>query len=54
MQRLLRKARFDVEAIRDDLTDYVAERLGEADGVLILDETGFVKKGRSSVGVARQ
>lgn len=54
MQRLLRKARFDVEAIRGDLTDYVAERLGEADGVLILDETGFVKKGQASVGVARQ
>ncbi len=54
MQRLLRKARFDVEAIRDDLTGYVSERLGEADGVLILDETGFVKKGRASVGVARQ
>jgi SRSO17 transposase len=54
MQRLLRKARFNVEAIRGDLTGYVAERLGEDDGVLILDETGFVKKGRSSVGVARQ
>jgi SRSO17 transposase len=54
MQRLLRKARFDVEAIRDDLAAYVAERLGEDDGVLILDETGFVKKGRASVGVARQ
>jgi SRSO17 transposase len=54
MQRLLRKARFDVEAIRDDLTGYVADRLGESEGVLILDETGFVKKGRASVGVARQ
>ncbi|WP_026932036.1 IS701 family transposase [Glycomyces tenuis] len=54
MQRLLRKARFDVDAIRNDLAAYVAERLGEDDGVLILDETGFVKKGRASVGVARQ
>lgn len=45
MQRLLRKARFDVEAIRDDLTDYVAERLGEHDGVLILDETGCAPRG---------
>jgi SRSO17 transposase len=54
MQRLLRKARFDIEGIRDDLAGYVADRLGEPDGVLILDETGFVKKGRASVGVARQ
>jgi SRSO17 transposase len=54
MQRLLCKARFDVDAIRDDLAGFVAERLGEDDGVLILDETGFVKKGRASVGVARQ
>jgi SRSO17 transposase len=54
MQRLLRKARFDVEEIRNDLNGYVAERLGEPDGVLILDETWFVKKGRASVGVARQ
>lgn len=54
MQRLLRKARFDVDAIRDDLAGFMAERLGEDDGVLILDETGFVKKGRASVGVARQ
>jgi hypothetical protein len=44
------KARFDVEAIRDDLAAYVAERLGKDDGVLILDETGFVKKGRASRG----
>jgi SRSO17 transposase len=51
---LPRKARFDVDAIRDDLSGYVAERLGEDDRVLILDETGFVKKGRASVGVARQ
>lgn len=54
MQRLLRKARFDIDAIRDDLADFVADQLGEDDGVLILDETGFVKKGQASVGVARQ
>jgi SRSO17 transposase len=53
MQRLIRKALFDIGAIRDDLAGYVSERLGE-DGVLILDETGFVKKGRASAGVARQ
>jgi SRSO17 transposase len=53
-QRLLRKARFVIDAIRDHLAEFVAERLGADDGVLILDETGFVKKGQASVGVARQ
>jgi SRSO17 transposase len=40
--------------MRDDLRDYVVEHLGTPDGVLILDETGFLKKGRKSVGVQRQ
>ncbi len=38
---------------RDDLRTYVAEQLGEPDGVLIVDETGFLKKGTKSAGVAR-
>jgi SRSO17 transposase len=54
MQRLLRRADWDVDGVRDDLRDYVVEHLGEADGVLILDETGFLKKGRRSAGVQRQ
>src|SRR4051794_29083057 len=53
MQRLLRTADWNADAVRDELRDYVVERLGP-DGVLIVDETGFVKKGSRSAGVARQ
>src|SRR4051794_31622165 len=53
MQRLLRTADWNADAVRDELRDYVVERLG-AGGVLIVDETGFVKKGSRSAGVARQ
>ncbi|MGA5873125.1 IS701 family transposase [Streptomyces cinereoruber] len=54
MQRLLRSARWDADAVRDDLRDLVVERLGHPDGVLIVDETGFLKKGEHSAGVQRQ
>ena len=54
VQRLLRTARWDAEAVRDDLRTYVIERLGDPDAVLIIDETGFLKKDAKSVGVARQ
>jgi SRSO17 transposase len=54
MQRLLRWADWDVDGVRDDLRAYVAGRLGEPDGVLIADETGFLKKGSKSAGVQRQ
>src|SRR5215472_16129064 len=54
MQRLLNAADWDADAVRDDLQTYVIEQLGAADGVLIVDETGFVKKGAKSVGVQRQ
>jgi SRSO17 transposase len=54
-QRLLNAARWDADAVRDDLRGYVIEHLGEEQsGVLIVDETGFLKKGEKSVGVARQ
>src|SRR3954469_14925664 len=53
MQRLLRTADWNAEVVRDELRGYVAERLG-AGGVLIVDETGFIKKGSRSAGVARQ
>ena len=54
VQRLLAEADWDEEAVRDDLRAYVMEHLGEADGILVVDETGFVKKGKKSAGVARQ
>lgn len=54
VQHLLARADWDADAVRDDLTAYVAENLGHAGGVLVVDETGFVKKGVKSVGVARQ
>jgi SRSO17 transposase len=54
MQRLLNHARWDAEAVRDDLRDYVVEHLGDPGGVLVVDETGFLKKGTKSAGVKRQ
>src|SRR5258706_1897861 len=54
VQRLLGDADWDEDAVRDDLRAYVTEHLGEANGVLVIDETGFLKKGKKSVGVARQ
>jgi SRSO17 transposase len=54
MQRLLRTAAWNADAVRDDLRAFVADRLGDAGGVLICDETGFLKKGTGSVGVQRQ
>jgi SRSO17 transposase len=54
MQRLLAAADWDAEAVRDDLRDYVVEHLGVPAGVLVVDETGFLKKGSKSAGVARQ
>ncbi len=54
MQRLLATADWDPDGVRDDLRAYVVEHLGEEGGVLVADETGFLKKGRTSVGVQRQ
>lgn len=54
MQRLLRRADWDVDGVRDDVRGYVAEQLGDGEGVLIADETGFLKKGTRSAGVQRQ
>lgn len=54
MQHLLGRARWDAEAVRDDLRDYVVEHLGDPDGVLVFDETGDLKKGSHTVGVQRQ
>jgi SRSO17 transposase len=54
VQRLLNAADWDADAVRDDLRALVVEHLGAPDGVLVLDETGFLKKGTKSVGVQRQ
>ena len=55
VQRLLNSAKWDADGVRDDLRSYVVEHLGEEEtGVLIVDETGFLKKGEKSVGVVRQ
>jgi SRSO17 transposase len=55
VQRLLNSAKWDADLVRDDLREYVVEHVGdEESGVLITDETGFLKKGHKSVGVARQ
>ena len=53
-QHFLARMRWDADQVRDDLQAYVVAQLGDADGVLVLDETGFVKKGTKSVGVQRQ
>ena len=54
VQRLLNAAGWDAEAVRDDLRAYVVEHLADDAGVLVVDETGFLKKGTKSAGVARQ
>jgi SRSO17 transposase len=54
IQRLLATYAWDADAVRDDLQAYVVEHLGDPEGVLVIDETGFLKKGTKSVGVKRQ
>lgn len=54
MQHLLSRARWDADRVRDDIRDFVVEHLGDEDAVLVVDETGDLKKGTASVGVQRQ
>ena len=54
MQDFLARMRWDADLVRDDLRAYVVDHLGDADAVLVLDETGFIKKGTKSVSVQRQ
>ena len=54
MQHLLGRAVWDHDGVRDDLRDYVVEHLGDPEAVLVIDETGDLKKGLQSVGVQRQ
>jgi SRSO17 transposase len=54
VQHLLDRARWDADAARDQLRNYVQQELHGPDAVLIVDETGFLKKGLHSAGVKRQ
>ncbi len=54
VQHLLGRATWSADEVRDDLRAYVVDHLGDPDAVLIVDETGFLKKGDQSVGVQRQ
>jgi SRSO17 transposase len=54
IQRLLYEAAWDEDAVRDAYQQFVVEQFGDADAILVLDETGFLKKGQHSVGVQRQ
>ena len=54
LQHLLARAKWDADAIRDDLRDYVIDAFGDPGAILVVDETGDVKKGLDTVGVQRQ
>jgi SRSO17 transposase len=54
VQRVLSGSHWNADAVRDDLRAYVVEQLGARESVLIIDETGFIKKGTKSAGVQRQ
>src|ERR671912_2008288 len=55
LQHLLGRANWDADAVRDNLREYVLQHLaGEEESVLVVDETGFIKKGDKSAGVKRQ
>ncbi|SED65294.1 DDE superfamily endonuclease [Streptomyces sp. 3213] len=54
LQHLLSRAKWDADAVRDDLRGFVVEQLNDEDAVLVVDETGDLKKGTATVGVQRQ
>jgi SRSO17 transposase len=54
VQHLLGRAAWSADEVRDDLRAYVMEHCGDPQAVLVVDETGFLQKGKNSVGVARQ
>ncbi len=54
IQQFLYRARWDADALRDEVREYVVENLGDDQAILVVDETGFLKKGTHSVGVQRQ
>ncbi len=54
LQQFLYRGKYSAEKLRDCMRDYVNDKLGEEDGVLVVDETGFLKQGKMSCGVKRQ
>lgn len=54
LQHLLSRAKWDADGVRDDLRDYVIDAFGDPGAILVVDETGDVKKGTATVGVQRQ
>src|SRR3974377_1622871 len=53
-QAILGRGRWDADGLRDIVRDYALETLADGDAVLVIDETGFLKQGKASCGVARQ
>src|ERR687886_1014489 len=53
-QAILGRGRWDADALRDIVREYVVESLADRGAVLVIDETGFLKQGKASCGVARQ
>lgn len=54
LQQFIYRGRYNADLLRDELLGYVSEELGEEDGVLVVDDTGFIKQGKKSCGVQRQ
>jgi len=54
VQQFIYRGRYSAEGMRDELRGYVSDELGEADGLLVVDDTGFLKQGKKSCGVKRQ
>jgi SRSO17 transposase len=54
IQQFLYRGRFSADEMRDIQRDYISEKIGEKDGILVVDETGFLKQGKKSCGVKRQ
>src|SRR6266567_5725020 len=54
MQRLLSSAVWDTEGVRDEVRSYVLEQLGQESAILVIDESGFPKRGTKSAGVGLQ
>jgi len=54
LQQFLYRGRFDADKLRDELRTYVGDELGDEDGIIVMDDTGFLKKGNKSCGVKRQ